>query len=183
MILIPADLCCRKTTAPGLAGAEEEVDDPDTEPEVSSSEEEYDTAPNPDNGEHWCSPIPEEQSLNPVAAELWLRQDETNVQNTITGVARSMTGRLAFSSVYHCLATAHSVSPFTPPIGGDQFCQSSLGGAKEEVGPSKDWGVVTLSRLSPTAQQRVVAPHRGHAGIGAHCLVSFFLFARRPFMF
>ena len=128
MILIPADLCCRKTTAPGLAGAEEEVDDPDTEPEVSSSEEEYDTAPNPDNGEHWCPPIPEEQSLNPVAAELWLRQDETNVQNTITGVARSMTGRLAFSSVYHCLATAHSVSPFTPPIGGDQFCQSSLGG-------------------------------------------------------
>ena len=60
--LLPArdlQLKARETTAPGLTGAEEEVDDPDTEAEVSSSEEEYDTAPNPDDGEPWCPPIPE----------------------------------------------------------------------------------------------------------------------------
>ena len=38
-------LKAREMTASGLAGAEEEVDDPDTEAEVSSSEEEYDSRP------------------------------------------------------------------------------------------------------------------------------------------
>ena len=59
----------REMTAPGLTGAEEEVDDPDTEAEVSSSEEEYDTAPNPADGEPWCLPIPEELA-DPTEEEL-----------------------------------------------------------------------------------------------------------------
>lgn len=48
---------CMKCLKPGHGA----FDDPDTEAEVSSSEEEYDTAPpNPDDGKLWCPTIPEE---------------------------------------------------------------------------------------------------------------------------
>ena len=197
----------RETTAPGLTGAEEEVDDPDTEPEVSSSEEEYDTAPNPDDGEPWCPPIPEELAdpteeelagaaekldtlvpqykknpeffftpanfgalptlwlqarltiefrpfldkmakiLNLVAAELWLRQDEANIQNTITGVARSMTVRLAEHLAQYItglmrhassLATPHTQCLLYATYWVRPILSELLGAAKEEVGPNKD---------------------------------------------
>ena len=72
--------------------------------------------------------------LNLVAAELWLRQDEANFQNTITRVARSMTIRLAEHLAQYItglmwqassLATPHTHSAFcTPPTGLNRFCRS-----------------------------------------------------------